>query len=191
LTFTFRSGDLALDFAGTVGHRDTDRYDLISSPDAFGAWAVAAGVVDAAPAADEADRARALTVREAIYRLARAAARDGTSGAADQWRQDDVDLINATAAGEPVSVGLAGPGRVHRLGSADAVTATIARAAVELLGGPHANRIRECSNPACTRLFTDTSRAASRRWCDMRECGNQAKVAGFRARHAPATQPAP
>ena len=43
MTFTFRSGDLALDFAGTVGHRDTDRYDLISSPDAFGAWAVAAG----------------------------------------------------------------------------------------------------------------------------------------------------
>jgi predicted RNA-binding Zn ribbon-like protein len=188
LTFTFRSGDLALDFAGTAGHRDTDRSDLISTPEDFSAWAVAAGVVDAGPAVDEAGLAHAVSVREAIYRLTLAATRGDMRNAADQWRQEDVDLLNAAAAGDPVSLGLAGPGHVHRLGSADAVTATIARAAIELLGGSHADRIRECSNPACTRLFTDTSRAGSRRWCDMRECGNQAKVAGFRARRVPATQ---
>jgi predicted RNA-binding Zn ribbon-like protein len=42
--------------------------------------------------------------------------------------------------------------------------------------------LRGCSNPRCTRLFVDTSRAGNRRWCGMTECGNAAKVAAFRAR---------
>jgi predicted RNA-binding Zn ribbon-like protein len=71
---------------------------------------------------------------------------------------------------------------LERTGTADAVVATIARAAVALLGGPDAARIRECGDDPCTRLFVDTSRAGSRRWCEMSGCGNRAKVAGFRAR---------
>jgi len=50
--------------------------------------------------------------------------------------------------------------------------------------GPDAARIRQCGDPPCTRLFVDTSRARSRRWCDMAGCGNRAKVAGFRARNS-------
>ena len=55
---------------------------------------------------------------------------------------------------------------------------------VALLGGPDAANIRECEDPPCSRLFVDTSRAGSRRWCEMSGCGNRAKVAGFRARRS-------
>jgi predicted RNA-binding Zn ribbon-like protein len=93
-------------------------------------------------------------------------------------------VVNAAAAGAPVTAVLT-PAGVQRTGTAEAVVATIARAAVALLGGPDATRIRECGDPPCTRLFVDTSRARSRRWCNMAGCGNRAKVAEFRARRSP------
>jgi len=71
---------------------------------------------------------------------------------------------------------------LRRTGTEDEAIATIARAAVTLLGGSGRPRIRECADLSCTRLFVDTSRAGSRHWCDMRGCGNRAKVAGHRAR---------
>ena len=39
-------------------------------------------------------------------------------------------------------------------------------------------RIRECPGEegACGWLFLDSSRSGTRRWCDMRTCGNRAKV---------------
>jgi predicted RNA-binding Zn ribbon-like protein len=92
-------------------------------------------------------------------------------------------LVNAAAAAAPVTAALTESG-LERAGSADAVVASIARAAVALLGGPDAARIRECEDPPCSRLFVDTSRASSRRWCEMSGCGNRAKVAGFRARRS-------
>ena len=36
--------------------------------------------------------------------------------------------------------------------------------------------IRECDGDTCGWLFLDTTRNHSRRWCDMRGCGNRAKV---------------
>lgn len=46
-------------------------------------------------------------------------------------------------------------------------------------------RVRSCANPRCRRVFFDGSRNGSRRWCEMRGCGNRAKAARFRARRAP------
>jgi predicted RNA-binding Zn ribbon-like protein len=43
-------------------------------------------------------------------------------------------------------------------------------------------RVRRCAaDPACTRVFLDTSRSGRRRWCDMTTCGNRAKAARHRA----------
>jgi predicted RNA-binding Zn ribbon-like protein len=177
MPFTLVSGNLALDFAGTVKHRDTAPEDLLSSPLLLRDWLAAAGLVDSPPVLSEAEFARAIEVREAIYRLALASAIGGRPS------QDDVDVINAAAAAAPVTVVLTQTG-VRREGTADAIVATLTRAAVELLGGPDAARIRECADPPCTRLFVDTSRAGSRRWCEMSGCGNRTKAAGFRARHS-------
>jgi predicted RNA-binding Zn ribbon-like protein len=181
MPFTFVSGNLALDFAGTVKYRDGAPEDLLSSPALLREWLAAAGLVDSPPLVSEAELARVIEVREAVYRLALASVTGG------QRSQDDVDVVNAAAAAAPVTVVLTHAG-VRREGTADAIVATLARAAVVLLGGPDAARIRECEDPPCTRLFVDASRAGSRRWCEMSGCGNRTKAAGFRARH-PASLP--
>jgi predicted RNA-binding Zn ribbon-like protein len=177
MPFTFVSGNLALDFAGTVRNRRTAAEDLLAAPRLLGEWSVAAGLVDSPPEVSAAELGRALALREAVYRLALALA----TGA--QRSRGDIDVVNAAAAAAPVTAVLTESG-LERAGSADAVVASIARAAVALLGGPDAARIRECEDPPCSRLFVDTSRASSRRWCEMSGCGNRAKVAGFRARRS-------
>ena len=52
----------------------------------------------------------------------------------------------------------------------------VARAAAALLTGPGLERVRACPGVGCGWLFLDTSRNRSRRWCDMRDCGNRAKA---------------
>ena len=37
-------------------------------------------------------------------------------------------------------------------------------------------RVRICEAPDCEWLFYDTSKNRSRRWCDMRQCGNRMKA---------------
>jgi predicted RNA-binding Zn ribbon-like protein len=254
--FTFWSGNLALDFAGTMAHRDTDRIDVINTPDLLASWVVAAGLLDEPPTVDDQGLERAVLLREAIYRLAVAPLRG--------WARapDDVAVLNASAAATPVrgmidpieatvaaaaarlkpgtegraegspgstsaarfkpgagGSGAGGPGggapgsvsaarpmseegwaqgrgvaaamRLRRTGGLENALASVARSAAELLGGPDAARIRQCEREPCTRLYVDLSRGSTRRWCDMRECGNREKAATFRSRHRPAAESAP
>ena len=37
-------------------------------------------------------------------------------------------------------------------------------------------RVKECDNETCRWLFVDMSKNRSRRWCDMKDCGNRAKA---------------
>jgi predicted RNA-binding Zn ribbon-like protein len=45
-------------------------------------------------------------------------------------------------------------------------------------------RLKVCPADTCQWAFYDASRNRSAVWCDMRVCGNRAKVRGFRERHA-------
>ena len=58
----------------------------------------------------------------------------------------------------------------------------IARAAADLLASSDLALVRACSSPACQWLFFDTSKNHHRRWCDMKVCGNRAKVRKFYAK---------
>ncbi len=64
----------------------------------------------------------------------------------------------------------------------DQARATIASSLARYLAEDAADRLRTCANPGCRYLFVDRSRTGRRRRCDMRTCGNQAKVARHRAR---------
>ncbi len=64
----------------------------------------------------------------------------------------------------------------------DQARATIASSLAHFLADDDASRLRACANPACRLVFVDHSPTGRRRWCDMRTCGNQAKVARHRAR---------
>jgi predicted RNA-binding Zn ribbon-like protein len=48
--------------------------------------------------------------------------------------------------------------------------------AAELLTSDELPRVRECANDPCGWLFLDMSKNRSRRWCDMRDCGNRVKA---------------
>lgn len=48
--------------------------------------------------------------------------------------------------------------------------------AADLLTSELLARVRSCSDTRCGWLFMDTTRNRSRRWCDMKDCGNRAKV---------------
>jgi len=64
----------------------------------------------------------------------------------------------------------------------DQARATIAGSLAQFLADDAPSRLRVCANPGCRFLFIDRSPTGRRRWCDMRTCGNQAKVARHRAR---------
>ncbi len=58
----------------------------------------------------------------------------------------------------------------------------IARAAADLLASGDLPLVRACSSPTCQWFFLDTSKNHRRRWCDMKSCGNRAKVRKFYAK---------
>lgn len=64
----------------------------------------------------------------------------------------------------------------------DQARATIAAGLAQFLADEDPERLRACANEGCRYLFVDRSPTGRRRWCDMRTCGNQAKVARHRAR---------
>jgi predicted RNA-binding Zn ribbon-like protein len=58
-----------------------------------------------------------------------------------------------------------------------------ASSAARLMFSDDARRVRDCNNPECRWLFLDTSKNHTRRWCDMRICGNRMKARRFKAQH--------
>lgn len=51
--------------------------------------------------------------------------------------------------------------------------------AADLLSSHELQFVRECDSPACSWLFLDRSKSHSRRWCDMKVCGNRVKARRF------------
>lgn len=55
----------------------------------------------------------------------------------------------------------------------------VVRSAANLLVSNVLKRVKKCADAACGWLFFDISRNRSRRWCDMKDCGNRAKARRF------------
>jgi predicted RNA-binding Zn ribbon-like protein len=60
----------------------------------------------------------------------------------------------------------------------------LALAACELLASADLDRVRACGSETCRWLFLDTSKNHTRRWCNMKVCGNRMKARRFQARRA-------
>ncbi|HEY7647631.1 MAG TPA: ABATE domain-containing protein [Methylomirabilota bacterium] len=186
---------ICLEFANTVDRRPTpapiDRFARYAD---LAAWAAGAGVLPARDARALADRARrqpaasaevmrqAARLREAIYRVISAVASRRTSRAAD------LDVINTAIAGAhagsrlaPRAGGFARQWAGDRW-ALDRMLWPVAQSVEDLLTSAELIAVRECAAPDCGRLFVDTSRNRTRRWCDMRSCGNRAKVRRFYSR---------
>lgn len=53
----------------------------------------------------------------------------------------------------------------------------------QLITSGNMEMVRACGNPECQWLFLDTSKNHTRRWCDMKICGNRMKARRFKAQH--------
>jgi predicted RNA-binding Zn ribbon-like protein len=176
MKFVYVSGRPCLDFAGTLKHRRTLREELLTEPDRLSAWAVQAGLVDAAVAVTEDDLAAAIELREAIYRVVTARLEDRPFDVAD------VDLINDRASQPRLTPRLDAAGSTSRDGTASQLLATLAADMLDLLASADIDNVKGCAHENCTRLYLDASRAKNRHWCGMGTCGNKVKVQAFRAR---------
>jgi predicted RNA-binding Zn ribbon-like protein len=182
--FRFIGGRICLDFVATLGKRHAGPVERLRDPASLAQWFGEAGLRSPAaevPRVGDEGLAQARVLREAVYRLVRAAM-EGR-----MYDRGDTAAVNRAAARPDLvpqlGVGERGPGvRWGQGRDTGAALATVARDAVLLLGGPLVERVKECGNPACSLLFLDDSQARRRRWCSMDRCGNLAKVAGYRAR---------
>ncbi|AXC13515.1 hypothetical protein ACPOL_4240 [Acidisarcina polymorpha] len=60
----------------------------------------------------------------------------------------------------------------------------LTREGEKLLLSEQVNRLRFCASDTCRWLFLDTSKNQTRRWCDMKICGNRMKARRYQARLA-------
>jgi predicted RNA-binding Zn ribbon-like protein len=190
MEYEFLGGNLALDFANTVHSRGmADPGDDLKTAAGLVDWAVQAGLLRGAEAgqlrrfpAGGAKFRRALALRELLYEIFSRAA-NGKKPEPEALRAFQSFYQNATRHAEfrPSAdhYRLAWPAAAHPL---ERVLGEIVRSAVNLLTSEVFTRVRECSGEMCSWLFVDTSRNGLRRWCDMKACGNRAKVQRFRRR---------
>ena len=59
----------------------------------------------------------------------------------------------------------------------------LAESVSDILLSPDMARVRTCAADTCRWLFLDTSKNHTRRWCNMKVCGNRMKARRFQARH--------
>ena len=60
--------------------------------------------------------------------------------------------------------------------SMDFILNPIIKSAADLLVSPDLKHLKICADDCCGWLFIDMSRNYSRRWCNMKDCGNRAKA---------------
>jgi predicted RNA-binding Zn ribbon-like protein len=125
---------------------------------------------------------RAILLREAFWRVFDAFAKSGRAEAADLATIQEEELASLKHA-RYVQSGSDVAYQWSEEPSLDRPLWDIARAAGELLrSSGDLERVRECGSATCEWLFIDKSRNHTRRWCDMNDCGNVAKVRRYRAR---------
>jgi predicted RNA-binding Zn ribbon-like protein len=185
-------GILCLDFVNTVhcyGYKDPGEYlntyhDLV-------AWSRHVGTITdneakklsrraaSNPAEAKSVYQRAIKLREVIYRIF-------TIGIEGQFpTREDLAVFNDYLAKAMMQSRIVKTqvgffwnmaGNKEKL---DCILCPVIRSAADLLVSDELGRVKKCADPVCGWLFLDISRNRSRRWCDMRDCGNRAKASRF------------
>ena len=120
---------------------------------------------------------RTLVLREALYRVFSAIAQDRPPGSQDLRTINDfaVDALqHRTLTG--VNGEYRWEWRSDAKNSFERALWPIAQSAADLLTSEELKNVRFCEAEDCEWLFLDNSRNRSRRWCDMKSCGNRAKA---------------
>lgn len=177
---------LCLDFVNTTSNHQNADADHLKSPLDLVSWAYDVKLLNQDEALHLWDvlrqqSARAATLhqktialREALYHILLAVSEGQTPGAAD------LDVLNTALAEAMSHMRLAPSGNGFDWvwegdkGNPERLIWQVVWSASELLRSDDLQHVRKCGG--CDWLFLDTSRGHRRRWCDMRTCGNRAKV---------------
>jgi len=190
--FFFVGNHRALDFVNTEVAVEGVPRDLLTGLDDLVGWLIRAGALEpgAARAAlanwgrrrkgeSAVDAARAL--RAALRRLADAWAEGRPAPRATVARVNEllargagISRIVPAADGKGFAVE-----RGLRLNDPEDLLVPIAEAAADLLCHADPGRVRRCAHPECVLYFLDGTKNGTRRWCDMRTCGNRANAAAY------------
>ena len=128
------------------------------------------------PAKAEKVRQQAITLREALFRIFARIADDAVPD------EVDVQFFNAALADALSKVCIVPEGDGfgwdwNEKGIAlDRMLWPVIRATADLMTSKELHAVRICASKDCAWLFLDTSKNHTRRWCDMKTCGNRVKV---------------
>jgi predicted RNA-binding Zn ribbon-like protein len=193
--FDLTGGLLCLDFANTVDDRsEVHPQELLNSYNDLVLWSQQAHVLTeqeaqrllekAARRPSEASRVlqQAVAIREAIFRIFKAVAEDASP--------EDEDLVSLSAAvadaQNHAQIVLKANGFIWdwagNAGDLDCMLWPVVLSAADFLTSDELDTVRVCASDSCNWLFLDTSKNHSRRWCNMKSCGNREKARRFYSR---------
>jgi len=120
---------------------------------------------------------RTIVLREALYRVFSAIAQDKIPASSDLGLINDYAL-DALRHRTLVAAngGYRWEWQSDARNSFERLLWPVAQSAAELLTSEELKNVRFCEADDCEWLFLDNSRNRSRRWCDMKSCGNRAKA---------------
>ncbi len=197
--FRLVGGALPLDFCNTVGgRRGAITRECLNNPLDYIAWCHQAGLLDRTQAesclqaaARRPERAavmlkRSVELREALFRIFADCIADKAPNRADLARLNSELAqslgrlrLNTANGGKQFAWAWA-----FEPGELEQPLGPIAHAAAGLLADPcRLGQVGICNADNCGWLFIDCSKNHSRRWCDMRDCGNRAKIRRHRSKH--------
>jgi predicted RNA-binding Zn ribbon-like protein len=180
--------DLALDFANTRYWRGRDEHtETLKSAEDLLKWCAEARIPAAMiermrawwlahPRRAANAFAEAVELREALYHIFRALAEEAEPA------RNDLETLNGALAAAPARAELARMNGAYAWSLPEPklelapLLAPVIWAAGDLLIEPARIKVRRCANDECVWLFLDDSKSGTRRWCDMKACGNRAKA---------------
>jgi len=185
--FEFLGNWLCLDFTNTVKDTASSR-ELPSNYEELVAWSKQAGILTDEEAEQLLAKAvrrpaeaamafqRAVVLRETLFRIfARIAQDQAVEGS-------DMDTLNTMLAETMLHARLVPKGKccewswMAQDDVLDRMLWPVIRSAADLMTSEELWTVKVCASEDCNWLFLDTSKNQSRRWCDMKSCGNRAKV---------------
>ena len=158
---------------------EEDRTDAIADPAALTDWLAEEGLLDEGERVSARDLRQAHAVRDAL----RATLRSHHGEKLDRQAPDVLCEASRRARLE-VRFGPDGSSRLEP--AADGVDGALGRLLTIAHEAEHDGtwqRLKICPADDCQWAFFDKSRNRSAVWCDMRVCGNRAKVREYRERH--------
>lgn len=193
--FDFTGGLLCLDFTNTVDDRpDVHPLEHLNSYHDLVSWGQQAQVLtelegqqlleEAARRPAEASRVLeyAIAIREEIFRIFKAVSQEVSP------EENDLVSLSSAVADVQAHARIVSKEEGFRwdwsdnAGDMDRMLWPVVRSAADLLTSDELDDVRVCASETCNWLFMDTSKNHSRRWCDMKSCGNRAKARRFYGR---------